>query len=68
MTGAVMESGIESPRDEALLNIVTGMLSTLGFNPSQDHPQACRVMATAVVRQVRLWDAPEATQPSMGDR
>ena len=54
-----------SPRDEAIINIVTGMISTLTFIPSHYHPGDCKNMAAAVVTQVRKWDAPEASEGPM---
>ncbi len=51
-----------SRRDEAIINIVTGMISTMQFTLSQYHPEHCKEMATAVVTQVRNWDSPEISE------
>ncbi len=58
-----MQTAASSPRDEAIINIVTGMISTIRFTPSSHHPENCKEMAAAVVQQVRLWDdSPEVSE------
>ncbi len=44
-------------RDDAIINVVSGMISTIQFNPSMAHPDNCHNMAAMVVEQVRRWDS-----------
>ena len=46
-----------TPRDDAIINIVVGMISTIQFNPSMTHPDQNHNMAAMVVEQVRRWDS-----------
>lgn len=67
MDEGIQSARVESPRDETIINIVTGMISTLTFTPAQYHPGDCRQMAAAVVTQVRKWDSPEVSEsPPVG--
>ena len=49
-------------RDDAIVHVVSGMISTIQFNPSMAHPGNCHNMAAMVVEQVRRWDS-ESLQP-----
>ncbi len=66
MDEGIQTTSVQSPRDETIINIVTGMISTLTFTPLQYHPGDCRQMAAAVVTQIRKWDSPEASEGPPG--
>jgi len=62
MDQQIQSARAESPRDETIINFVTGMISTLRFTPSQNHPGDCKFIAATIVAQVRRWDSPEADE------
>ena len=55
-------------RDDAIINVVTGMISTIQFNPSMAHPDNCHSMAAMVVEQVRRWDSESVLESESPDR
>ncbi len=56
---ARVDSPRDSPRDEALVNMVVGMISTIEFTPAIHHPDHSKQLAGRIVEQVRRWDSPE---------
>jgi len=61
MNEGIQSARSDNPRDEALVNVVAGMISTIEFVPAIHHPDHNVQLAARIVEQIRRWDSPEVS-------